>query len=70
MLLLVSAFFFFKNHGYESAYLIIYFLFIRSCESGSLNATLAKGKAILCFQHRSAMDAVRTVRSYIRSVPY
>ncbi|KAI9127977.1 hypothetical protein K1719_000970 [Acacia pycnantha] len=36
----------------------------RSCETGSLNATLAKGKAILCFQsgsQRSAMGAIRTV---------
>ena len=36
----------------------------KSCESGSLNATLAKGKTILCFQsgsQRSAMGAIRTV---------
>ncbi|XP_058735117.1 subtilisin-like protease SBT3.5 isoform X2 [Vicia villosa] len=36
----------------------------RSCESGSLSSTLAKGKVILCFQsrsQRSAMAAVRTV---------
>ncbi|CAI0378253.1 unnamed protein product [Linum tenue] len=29
----------------------------RSCESGSLNATLAKGKVILCFQSRSQRSA-------------
>ncbi|XP_061340609.1 subtilisin-like protease SBT3.9 [Gastrolobium bilobum] len=36
----------------------------RSCNSGSLNATLAKGKAILCFQspsQRSATVAINTV---------
>ncbi|XP_028767967.1 subtilisin-like protease SBT3.9 [Neltuma alba] len=36
----------------------------RSCEAGSLNATLAKGKVIVCFQsgsQRSAVGAIRTV---------
>ncbi|KAI4297674.1 hypothetical protein L6164_037555 [Bauhinia variegata] len=36
----------------------------RSCDSGSLNTTLAKGKAVLCFQsqsQRSASVAIRTV---------
>ncbi|KAJ7967255.1 Subtilisin-like protease [Quillaja saponaria] len=36
----------------------------RSCGSGSINATLAKGKAVLCFQsrtQRSATVAIRTV---------
>ncbi|KAK7264239.1 hypothetical protein RJT34_31845 [Clitoria ternatea] len=36
----------------------------RGCDSGSLNATLAKGKAILCFQsrsQRSASVAIKTV---------
>ena len=37
---------------------------LRSCNSGSLNATLGKGKAILCFQspsQRSVTVAMRTV---------
>ncbi|KAL5129923.1 Subtilisin-like protease SBT3.8 [Glycine soja] len=38
----------------------------RSCNSGSLNATLAKGKAILCFQSRSQRSATVAIR--IRTV--
>lgn len=38
---------------------------LRSCDSGSLNATLAKGKAILCFQSRSQKSATAAVRSVI-----
>jgi hypothetical protein len=36
---------------------------LRSCESGSMNATLAKGKAILCFQPRSQRSATAAVRT-------
>lgn len=39
---------------------------LRSCNSGSLNATLAKGKAILCFQSRSQRSATVAIR--IRTV--
>lgn len=56
-------YFFIKNYGCESSSYSL-FSILRSCESGSLNSTLAKGKAILCFQsrsQRSAMTAVRTV---------
>ena len=38
--------------------------FNRSCDSGALNATLAKGKVVLCFQsrfQRSATIAINTV---------
>ncbi|TKY67617.1 Subtilisin protease SBT3.5 [Spatholobus suberectus] len=35
----------------------------RSCNSGSLNATLAKGKAILCFQSRSQRSATVAIRT-------
>lgn len=56
------------NHHIASCWnwMHIYMNFIlrRSCDSGSLNATLAKGKAILCFQshsQRSATVAIRTV---------
>ncbi|KAL9296365.1 hypothetical protein ACSQ67_022261 [Phaseolus vulgaris] len=35
----------------------------RGCNSGSLNATLAKGKAILCFQSRSQRSATVAIRT-------
>ncbi|KAG5145358.1 hypothetical protein JHK84_030901 [Glycine max] len=35
----------------------------RSCNSGSLNSTLAKGKAILCFQSRSQRSATVAIRT-------
>lgn len=41
-------------------------LFDRSCDSGTLNETLARGKVVLCFQSRSqrlAIVAARTVLS-------
>jgi hypothetical protein len=31
--------------------------FNRSCDSGTLNATLARGKVVLCFQSRSQRSA-------------
>lgn len=40
-------------------------VFNRSCETGSLNATLVKGKVLLCFEsryQRSAVAAARTVQ--------
>lgn len=43
-----------------------YVLFFRSCDYGSLNATLAKGKVVLCFQsvsQRAAEVATSTVVS-------
>ncbi|CAI8616888.1 unnamed protein product [Vicia faba] len=39
----------------------------RSCESGSLNSTLAKGKAILCFQSRSQRSATTAVRTVMEA---
>lgn len=41
----------------------IYCFLIRSCNSGSLNSTLAKGKAILCFQSRSQRSATVAIRT-------
>ncbi|CAI0424436.1 unnamed protein product, partial [Linum tenue] len=38
-------------------FLLLFLVPNRSCESGSLNATLAKGKVILCFQSRSQRSA-------------
>ncbi len=32
--------------------------FNRSCDSGTLNATLARGKVVLCFQSRSQRSAI------------
>ncbi|XP_027355421.1 subtilisin-like protease SBT3.5 [Abrus precatorius] len=37
----------------------------RSCDSGSLNATLAKGKVILCFQSRSQRSSTVAVRTVV-----
>lgn len=37
--------------------ILIVFNFNRSCDSGSLNGTLAKGKVVLCFQSRSQRSA-------------
>ncbi|CAK8576636.1 unnamed protein product [Lathyrus sativus] len=39
----------------------------RSCESGSLNSTLAKGKTILCFQSRSQRSATAAIRTVTES---
>jgi len=41
----------------------IFWFFFRGCNSGSLNATLAKGKAILCFQSRSQRSATVAIRT-------
>lgn len=57
--------FFIKNRGCESSYSL--FSILRSCESGSLNSTLAKGKAILCFQSRSQRSATAAVRTVIEA---
>ncbi|CAI0424438.1 unnamed protein product, partial [Linum tenue] len=50
-----------KKRGLElefsEFFLLLFLVPNRSCESGSLNATLAKGKVILCFQSRSQRSA-------------
>ena len=45
--------------------LLIGFTFNRSCDSGSLNATLARGKVILCFESRSQRSNIVARRTVL-----
>lgn len=45
--------------------ILIVFNFNRSCDSGSLNETLARGKVVLCFQSRSQRSATVAASSVL-----
>lgn len=38
-------------------------MFYRSCDAGALNATLARGKVLLCFESESQRSAIAAARN-------